>query len=45
LAAGLVFCAVSIAVSRIILGLHFLSDVIAGCALGCVLGYGSYLLF
>jgi undecaprenyl-diphosphatase len=45
LAAGLVFCAMSIALSRIMLGLHFLSDVIAGCALGCVLGYASYLIF
>jgi undecaprenyl-diphosphatase len=45
LAAGLVFCALSIALSRIMLGLHFLSDVIAGCALGCLLGYGSYLIF
>ncbi len=45
LAAGLLFCAISIAVSRIMLGLHFLSDVVAGCAIGFVLGYGAYLLF
>ena len=31
---GLLFCAVSIAVSRILLGMHFLSDVLAGAALG-----------
>jgi undecaprenyl-diphosphatase len=42
---GLIFCAVSIAVSRIMLGLHFLSDVIAGCVLGFGLGYTAYLLF
>ena len=44
LAIGLGFCALSIAVSRVILGLHFLSDVIAGCALGFGLGLCSYLL-
>ncbi len=31
---GLVFCALSVAVSRILLGMHFLSDVIAGAVLG-----------
>ncbi|MFN7992942.1 MAG: phosphatase PAP2 family protein [Bryobacteraceae bacterium] len=31
---GLLFCAVSIAISRILLGMHFLSDVLAGAALG-----------
>ncbi len=36
---GLLFCAVSVAVSRIVLGMHFLSDVIAGAALGAMLGY------
>ena len=35
---GLIFCALSIALSRVLLGLHFLSDVIAGCAIGVVLG-------
>jgi undecaprenyl-diphosphatase len=39
---GLIFCALSIAVSRILLGMHFLSDVIAGAALGFGLGYLSY---
>ena len=33
------FCALSVAASRIVLGMHFLSDVVAGCALGCGLGY------
>jgi undecaprenyl-diphosphatase len=42
---GLLFCALSIAVSRIMLGLHFLSDVLAGCAIGFCLGYGEYLIF
>ena len=41
---GLLFCAFSIAISRVILGLHFLSDVVAGCTIGVVLGYSSYLL-
>ena len=44
LAAGLLFCACSIAVSRILLGLHFLSDVLAGAAIGALLGYVSYSL-
>jgi undecaprenyl-diphosphatase len=39
LAAGLLFCAVSIAVSRILLGMHFLSDVLAGAAIGAILAY------
>jgi undecaprenyl-diphosphatase len=34
----LVFCAVSIGVSRIVTGMHFLSDVVAGGALGALLG-------
>lgn len=36
---GLVFCASSIALSRVLLGMHFLSDVVAGSALGAALGY------
>src|ERR1700722_14190267 len=36
---GLFFCAVSVAVSRILLGMHFLSDVTAGAAIGGALGY------
>lgn len=37
----LLFCAVSIAASRIVLGMHFLSDVIAGALIGALLGYCS----
>jgi undecaprenyl-diphosphatase len=33
------FCALSVAASRIALGMHYLSDVLAGCAIGCGLGY------
>jgi len=35
---GLFFCAASIAASRVVLGMHFLSDVLAGAALGTLLG-------
>jgi undecaprenyl-diphosphatase len=42
---GLMFIAVSIAISRILLGMHFLSDVLAGCFIGSLLGYSSFLLF
>ena len=31
---GLLFCALSIATSRILLGMHFLSDVVAGALIG-----------
>lgn len=41
---GLLFCAVSIAASRILLGMHFLSDVVAGSLLGGFLGYLVYSL-
>ena len=34
LAIGLLFCAISVAASRILLGMHFLSDVLAGAAIG-----------
>jgi undecaprenyl-diphosphatase len=37
---GLLFCASSIAVSRILLGMHFLSDVLAGALIGSGLAYG-----
>ena len=36
-AGGLLFCALSIAASRILLGMHFLSDVLAGAAIGTCL--------
>ena len=42
---GLLFCALSVAISRILLGMHFLSDVLVGSILGCSLGYCSYILF
>jgi undecaprenyl-diphosphatase len=37
MALGLIFCAVSVAASRILLGMHFLSDVLAGAAVGSAL--------
>jgi undecaprenyl-diphosphatase len=36
--AGVLFCAVSVAASRVLLGMHFLSDVLAGALIGCLLG-------
>jgi len=42
--AGLFFCAVSVAISRVILGMHFLSDVIAGSIIGALLGYTAFLV-
>jgi undecaprenyl-diphosphatase len=41
LTAGLLFCAASVAASRILLGLHFLSDVLAGAAIGTALAFGA----
>ncbi|MGA2268437.1 MAG: phosphatase PAP2 family protein [Bryobacteraceae bacterium] len=41
LAIGLLFCALSVAASRILLGMHFLSDVLAGAAIGTALAYGA----
>jgi undecaprenyl-diphosphatase len=38
----LLFVAASIAVSRIVLGMHFLSDVIVGSLMGALLGYASF---
>src|SRR5271170_5823690 len=43
--AELLFCAASVACSRILLGMHFLSDVIAGGLLGAGLGYASVVLW
>jgi undecaprenyl-diphosphatase len=45
LAIGLLFCALSIATSRILLGMHFLSDVVAGALIGTGLGYLGFLAF
>jgi undecaprenyl-diphosphatase len=45
LTAGLLFCALSIAVSRILLGMHFLSDVVVGAVIGTGLAYASYNIF
>ena len=36
---SLLFCALSVAASRVILGMHFLTDVLAGAAIGGLLGY------
>ncbi len=41
LTVGLLFCAVSIAASRILLGMHFVSDVIVGAAIGILLAFGA----
>lgn len=41
---GLLFCAFSIALSRVVLGMHFLSDVIVGSLLGTLLAFSSYLI-
>jgi len=45
LSIGLLFCALSIATSRILLGMHFLSDVVAGALIGAGLGYLGYFSF
>ena len=42
---GLLFCAASVAASRILLGMHFLSDVVAGAAIGALLAYASVWAF
>lgn len=41
----LLFCAFSIAISRILLGMHFLSDVLVGALLGTGLAWSSYTFF
>lgn len=45
LSAALLFCSFSIALSRIVLGMHFLSDVMAGMLIGAGLGYAGWLIF
>ncbi len=42
---ALLFCAISIAVSRILLGMHFLSDVVVGATIGGGLALTSHSLF
>jgi undecaprenyl-diphosphatase len=42
---GLLFCAASVALSRILLGMHFLSDVVVGGIIGALLGFASAALF
>jgi undecaprenyl-diphosphatase len=41
---ALLFCAFSIAASRIVLGMHFLSDVVVGSLMGTLLAYTGFLL-
>jgi undecaprenyl-diphosphatase len=41
---ALLFCAASVALSRIVLGMHFLSDVVVGSLLGTLLAYAGFLL-
>ncbi|MBI1896580.1 MAG: phosphatase PAP2 family protein [Acidobacteria bacterium] len=41
---GLLFCAFSIAISRILLGMHFLSDVVVGALIGTALAFASFRL-
>ena len=41
----LYFLAISIGISRIVLGMHFLSDVLAGAVLGSGLGLASIVTF
>jgi undecaprenyl-diphosphatase len=43
--AALLLCAFCIAASRVLLGMHFLSDVIVGALLGTVLALSSHALF
>jgi undecaprenyl-diphosphatase len=42
---GLLFCAISVAASRLLLGMHFLTDVLAGAMIGGLLGYAAFSLF
>jgi undecaprenyl-diphosphatase len=42
---ALLFCALSIAASRILLGMHFLSDVVAAAVLGTGLALASHAVF
>ncbi|MFZ0960137.1 MAG: phosphatase PAP2 family protein [Terriglobia bacterium] len=42
---ALLFCALSVATSRIVLGMHFLSDVAVGAMVGAGLGYAGFMIF
>jgi len=42
---GLFLAASCIGVSRVLLGMHYLSDVLAGALFGAAIGFGSYHLF
>ena len=42
---ALLLMAASIGASRVLLGMHFLSDVLAGAVFGAGIGWGSFLLF
>jgi undecaprenyl-diphosphatase len=42
---ALYFLAISIAISRVVLGMHFLSDVLAGAVLGSALGIAAIVTF
>ena len=42
---ALLFCAISIAASRVLLGMHFLSDVIAGACIGALLATVAVQIF
>lgn len=41
---GLLFCALSVSASRVVLGMHFLSDVVVGCIIGSAIGYSAFAL-
>ena len=42
---GLLFCAISVAISRILLSMHFVSDVIADALIGSTIGWAAFLLW
>ena len=42
---ALLFFAMSVATSRIVLGMHFLSDVVVGAMVGAGLGYAGFVIF
>lgn len=42
---SLLLCAASVAISRVVLGLHFLTDVLAGSLIGALVGYNAAALF